>query len=222
MVVELKKYLQKNGYPFAVCWSEDATRITGGVEYKSIDDQLTGLVAPLDHNGMPKTNTFKCSSPMKIVNDLKSYPIGRNVQLCMVQPLAKHAAPFCVNFFCTDNKFTTQDVLNRWEFVEREFAKEGITIVAKSTDGDSRFIGGMMEQMKFTRETDAPAEADNVFGDWYIADNSSSKICVQDPTHLVNKFRTRLMKIDKPLLIGKLISLYYDYLWSFCHFVLSV
>ncbi|XP_062714505.1 uncharacterized protein LOC134291151 isoform X2 [Aedes albopictus] len=186
----------------AVCWSEDATRISGGVEYNSILDQLTGLVAPMDDNGMPKMDLFNCSSPLKIVNDLKQYPIARYVQLCMVQPLARHASPFCVNFYCTNNKFTTQDVLKRWQFVEQEFTKEGIQIVAKSTDGDSRFIGGMMEQMKLPPETDSESRPDNAYGDWYIATVKDSKICVQDTTHLVNKFRTRLMKTDQQLQIG--------------------
>lgn len=196
MVSELKQYLQRNGYPMDICWSEDATRISGGVEYKFNSDELTGLVAPLNKYGMPQTNAFKCSSPSMVINHLKKNPIGRNVQLCMALPLASNAAPFCVQYFCTDNKFSSSDVNRKWSFIKEEFHKAGIRIVCKATDGDSRFIGTMLKKMQL------PLEKDNIFGNWFTAGLDLEEICVQDPTHLANKFRIRLMKQDKQMILG--------------------
>lgn len=200
MTNELKWYLQRNGYPMDVCWSEDATRISGGVEYKSSSDQLTGLVAPLDEHGMPYTKAFQCSSPCMVITHLKNNAIGRNVQLCMAQPLAENAAPFCVQYFCTDNKFSSNDVCRKWAFIKDEFYKAGIRIVCKATDGDTRFIGAMLKKMQL------PLEKENVFGNWFIAALDFEEICVQDPTHLANKFRIRLMKQDKQMVLGRLIA----------------
>lgn len=197
MVAELKKYLLSNGYPLTVCWSEDATRITGGIEYKYSSDQLTGLVAPLDDNGMPKINTFDCSSPVKIISYIKNYPVGRNVQLAMVQPIAANAAPFCIQYYCTDNKFTASDVIRKWNFIQKELEREGIHIVCKATDGDSRFIGAMLGKMQL------PCDEKNSLGDWFVGSAKLKEIYVQDPTHLANKFRTRLMNLNKQMILGK-------------------
>lgn len=72
MVKQLKDYLESNGYPFNICWSEDATRITGGFEYRSTSDQLDGLVAPLNNiSGLPITGLFDCVSPKRIIENLK-------------------------------------------------------------------------------------------------------------------------------------------------------
>lgn len=199
MVKQLKEYLCDNGYPLNVCWSEDATRITGGVEYKSLTDQLSGLVAPLDEtNGLPITGLFDCVSPQKVIENIKKYPVGRNVQLAMVQPLAISAAPFCVLYYCTDNRFDKASVQSKWDHVTKEFVKHGISIACKATDGDSRFIGAMIEEMGLNNPG---INQLNEFGNWFIS--LRGKVCVQDPTHLANKFRTRLMKRSKILILGK-------------------
>lgn len=198
MVAELKKYLITNGYPLLVCWSEDATRITGGIEYKVSSDQLTGLVAPLNaSNGMPVTSAFGCSTPRQVLNHLQNFPVGRNVQLTMIQPLMVGASPFCVNYYCTDNRFKSEDVTKKWNFTQEIFEEVGIKIVCRATDGDSRFIRSMIDRMTL------PNISDNPFGDWFVALPTEDAICVQDPTHLANKFRTRLMNTSKQLMLGK-------------------
>lgn len=199
MVRELKRFLTSNGYPLIVCWSEDATRITGGVEYKASLDQLTGLVAPLDDaTGMPVSSLFDCSTPRQVLNHLRTFPVGRNVQLTMVQPLVVGASPFCVHYYCTDNRFTTQAVTKKWRFCQELFEEEGIQIACRATDGDTRFIRAMIDRMAL------PSSNHNPFGNWFVGLASADAICVQDPTHLANKHRTRLMNTSKQLILGTL------------------
>ncbi|XP_058838703.1 uncharacterized protein LOC131694212 [Topomyia yanbarensis] len=198
MIRELKEYLERNRYPLAICWSEDATRITGGIEYNLNEDKLSGLVAPIGTNGMPIMNLFKCSSPRKVLADIQDNPIGRNVQLCMAQPICMDAAPFCILYYCTNNKFSTSDVLNKWNFVQAEMDKEDIKVVCIATDGDSRFIGAMLKKMKLPNHTDNP------FSAWFVSNTNNDSLCVQDPTHLANKFRTRLVNQTKQLILGRL------------------
>lgn len=198
MVKDLKAYLLANGYPLVVCWSEDATRITGGIEYKPSTDQITGLVAPLDETtGLPNCN-MECSSPQAVLDLLRKHSIGRNVQLAMVQPMLQGASPFCVNYYCTDNRFSTEDVTKKWEHADFVFRQEGIEIACKSTDGDSRFIRSMINKMQL------PTVTPNRFGEWFVAIDCLDAIFVQDPTHLANKFRTRLMNPAKDLVIGNI------------------
>lgn len=196
MVSELKAYLLNNGYPLAVCYSEDATRISGGVEYKYSGDQLTGLVAPLNENGMPTRDLFGCTSPSKVISDIQNHPIGRNVELAMARPILHNAAPFCILYYCTDNKFSSADVSKKWDYIQAEMNRQGIKIVCKATDGDTRFIRTMLKQM------DLPSEQKNPFGEWFVSNTNMDQICIQDPTHLANKFRTRLMKADQQLILG--------------------
>ncbi|XP_065074604.1 uncharacterized protein LOC135698522 [Ochlerotatus camptorhynchus] len=194
MASELKSYLVANGYPLSICWSEDATRISGGVEYRSDTDQLSGLVATLDSNtGLPIKGLFNCSTPQQIIKHIRNYPIAMNVELGMAQPMATGAAPFCCLYYCTDNRFDTESVTKKWHHIKRELQKAEIQVVCKATDGDTRFIRAMIDEMEFNKSND------HSFGEWFASNNS---ICVQDPTHLANKLRTRLMKASKQLLLG--------------------
>lgn len=196
MASQLKSYLVANGYPLSICWSEDATRISGGVEYRSDTDQLSGLVATLDSNtGLPIQGLFDCSTPQQIIEHIRNYPIGRNVELGMAQPMASSAAPFCCLYYCTDNRFDTESVTKKWMHIKQELKKEGIQMMCKATDGDTRFIRAMIDEMELTKSND------HAFGDWFASNDSA--ICVQDPTHLANKLKTRLMKASKQLILGK-------------------
>lgn len=199
MIQELKTYLERNGYPLSICWSEDATRITGGIEYRSESDQLSGLVATLDSStGLPIRGLFECSTPQKVISHLRKYPVAKNVQLAMAQPISTGSSPFCCLYYCTDNKFDTQSVTTKWRHVQRELQKEGIKLVGKATDGDSRFIRAMVDEMGFAAENRKQSSS---FGKWLIGNEET--VCIQDPTHLANKMRTRLMNPSKQLTLGK-------------------
>lgn len=197
MIKKLKSYLLLHKYPLVVSWSEDATRITGGVEYKPQTDELTGLVVPLNKStGLP-SGSMKCPSPQAVLDHLKRCPVARNVQLTLVQPLVVGAAPFCVNYYCTDNKFTAEDVKLKWEYANQLFEQEGIQIASKATDGDSRFIRAMLDNMQL------PTNNKNSFGDWFASADNLNAVYIQDPTHIANKFRTRLINPAKNLIIGQ-------------------
>lgn len=56
---ELKQFLLKRKLPLKVWLSEDATGITGRVEYSPSDNINIGFVLPFENNGLPKTGYFK-------------------------------------------------------------------------------------------------------------------------------------------------------------------
>lgn len=193
---EFSRYLELNDLPRVFVLSEDATRISGGVSYNSIKDEIYGLVPPVDTNGMPIRNFFVASSPAQVKEFLQRYPVGRNLYVTMAQPLKSGSEAFCLMFTCSDNRFTTKDVLRRWKHTEEECKKLGILMICRASDGDPRLVQAMMNRMRI------PIKDENRIGEWFFADCSTDNICIQDTTHLVNKFRVRLMKQDRHIIIG--------------------
>lgn len=195
-ISEFVKFLELNNLPKAFVLSEDATRITGGVGYNISRDTVYGLVPPMGQNGMPIKHFFVATSPKTVIEYLRKYSIGRNLYVVMAQPLKSNSRAFCLMFTCSDNKFKTEDVLRRWAYTEEECANAGIQLVCRASDGDARLVQSMLRKM------DIPSRISNPFGTWYACRYSSEGICIQDPTHLINKLRIRLMKVEKMLIIG--------------------
>ncbi|KAJ3649964.1 hypothetical protein Zmor_021677 [Zophobas morio] len=62
---ELKLFLEERNLKKFVWISEDATRITGRIEYDSRSNKVVGFVLPL-RNGLPETNHYIASSAQTI------------------------------------------------------------------------------------------------------------------------------------------------------------
>nr|XP_029709589.1 uncharacterized protein LOC115255635 [Aedes albopictus] len=196
---DFAKFLQINNFPKAFVLSEDATRITGGIGYDITKNTVYGLVPPLNQYGMPIENFFTATSPKKVMEYLEKYSIGRNLYVVMAQPLSSDSRPFCLMYTCSDNKFKTEDVLRRWAFTEKECEKVEITLACRASDGDARLVQSMLQKM------DIPNTDSNPFGAWYACKYTTNNICIQDPTHLINKLRMRIMRVDKQLIIGSYV-----------------
>lgn len=195
----LKAYLIKYGFPLAVVLCEDGTRITSSTDYDYNADSITGLGAPMDSNGLPVRNLFKANTPYKMASDLKSYPVGNYAYVQMAIPLSKEAAPYVIYHACSNNKFSYNDVLNRWNYTESLLKSHGITVLANASDGDTRLMKAMRIRAGFDRPcTPSP------WGPWFRVDwFSKTPINVQDMTHTINKLRNRMLNGD--MTIGKMI-----------------
>lgn len=199
----LKSYLVDNALPMAVVLCEDGTRVTAAVEYDHEHDSLSGLVAPLDINGLPQRNTFTATTPYKIVNDIETFAVGSFAYVQLAVPLSRVHAPYLLFYSCSDNRFNTEDVLNRWSYTETELLKEGIRVIANASDGDSRLLKAMKIRSGFE---DGRTFSD--WGVWYrVTDKAGVPLNVQGMTHTLNKFRNRFVRGD--LQIGKLFLLQY-------------
>lgn len=62
----------------------------------------------------------------------------------MAKPLNDTAAPFCLSIYGTNNCFSNEDVINRWEFKQTAAAEQGIEIIGFSSDGDPRLLKAMI------------------------------------------------------------------------------
>lgn len=188
----LKLYLENNGYPPIVALCEDATKITGTVEYDYIHDCLRGLISPLNAHGLPIVNMFAASSPHKICNDIRQYPVGNYAYVQLALPLIENSAPFVLFHTCTDNRFEAVDVLNRWKYTESLLRRHGIIVVANTSDGDPR----LLKAMKIRASLETEHNISTLSPHFIVHNESGTPICAQDMIHTVNKFRNRFLNMD--------------------------
>ena len=73
-----------------------------------------------------------------------AHEISKYAYVYMVQPLAAPDVPsFCLACFGTNNKFTSEHVLLRWQYILKECQKRNIYVLSFGGDGDSRLLKGM-------------------------------------------------------------------------------
>lgn len=113
-VYELKCYLKQRQLPNIVALSEDATRITGRIQYDSKSNEIIGFALPFDNvTGMPIPHSYQARSAEEILRHFSNAnSIANHVYVVMAQPLAD-VAPFCLMVFGSDAKFTAENVINR-------------------------------------------------------------------------------------------------------------
>lgn len=121
--MELKTYLQKVGAPDMVWLSEDGSGIIRRAVYDVRSNKLVGINFPIDSlTGMPLTESYLARTLSDISKHMKNQ-LSSLVYLIMAQPVKPKCPPFVLQLFGTDNKFTSQNVLDRWEFTIQELKK---------------------------------------------------------------------------------------------------
>ncbi|XP_062702527.1 uncharacterized protein LOC134285543 isoform X1 [Aedes albopictus] len=203
MVTPLLKYLNAHNYPLVVSLSEDGTTLSPNPEYDSRNDSIRGLVAPLDHSGMPEQDTFNASTVEKMINDLERYSVGEYLYIVMATPMAVGALPFCILYMCSDNRFTHDQVISRWNYIESELLKAGITVIANASDGDPRLLMAMRQRSTLHA---LHVGSESQYGPHFAMNNDFKldfkAISIQGSIHLVNKFRHSLLDPKKQMRLG--------------------
>jgi len=119
----------------------------------------------------------------------------------MAQPLKEGSSPFCLCIFGSDNKFKSIHVQKRWEWIQAEAVKYGITVEGYSSDGDTRCLSAMIA-LYMPRQ---PQTLPKGFEPWFVYDFKPTCMFTQDTTHILAKLRTRLLKHSTSLLMGKFV-----------------
>lgn len=120
---ELSEHLKKIGAPNSVFLSEDGSGIVKKIVYDVKSNQLVGIVPPLDPiNGSPKIFSYMANSEEEI-RKFFELPQSSLVYIIVAQPLLRHAPPFILQIFGTDNKFKATDVQARWRNIRNELKK---------------------------------------------------------------------------------------------------
>lgn len=140
---ELAEFLRTRNLPMTVFISEDGTRIVTRPVYDRSTNKIVGFVGALDKRGLPDTSPFHAVSEEAIRAMFEKYPKAAIGYVIMAQPLQDGCAAFCLGLLGTNNQFSAEDVVRRWNYIKQELARVGITILGFSSDGGkhNRFKG---------------------------------------------------------------------------------
>lgn len=120
---DLKEFLHKVGASTYVWLSEDGSGVNQKITYDVSSNKLVGLTLPLSEiSGMPITSSFVASSLNEIEKHMKNQP-STLVYLIIAQPIKSNSPPFVLQIFGSNNKFSTEDVINRWKYTKEELKK---------------------------------------------------------------------------------------------------
>lgn len=155
---------------------------------------------PLNSVGLPKVVYYKARSAAEIENGFfdgtERNPISPNMNVIMAQPMVTGVPAFCLVIFGTNNKYTSNDVMNRWKHIVNELEKKNITVVSIGSDSDPKYNTTMRNILKLG------LNYENEFPKWFCASTTSlTFIPIQDPIHIGTKLRNRI--INRDLRFGK-------------------
>lgn len=107
----------------------------------------------------------------------------------MAQPLA-NVPPFCLMFFGTDDKYTSNDVVNRWEYIKRCLSSRNIHVLTVCSDSHSTYNSAMKKMSKIGHQSSI------VKTDWFYSGLTLDELtfCVQDLVHIGTKLRNFLLR----------------------------
>ena len=140
---ELADHLAQHKATNVVLIGEDATRLIARVEWDAETNRCCGFVLPLNKEGLPESDSFLAVSFEGIEKMFVENSISKYAYVYMAQSLLESCPPFCLMLMGTDNKFTTESVLQRWKYIVNGCKKNGIDVASFGGDGDSRLLKAM-------------------------------------------------------------------------------
>jgi len=170
------------------------TRITGKIEYDTKSNKVIGFVL-LFENGCPLYNSFPETSAKTIAEYFQTGIRANYAYVIMAQSLDDKAPPFCVAIYGTDNRFTNEDVMSRWNFIKLAAASQGIEIIGFLSDGDTRLLKAMQLQSgsMCTKENNLNVEAANDWS-WFSIDHPP----MYSKMKLTEKYTFKILYILEP------------------------
>ncbi|XP_031620752.1 uncharacterized protein LOC116339177 [Contarinia nasturtii] len=178
---ELLQYLTERNAGTDILLSEDASGIVSKIQYDSVSNHLIGIVLPFDEvNGCPKQYVSTAEN-LEEIKQFMQHNKSTLVYIVLAVPMKEGIPPFLLQMFGTNNKFNTEHVIRRWNFIINELKKYGIRVRGFSSDGDERLLAAMRHQMN----------QDHI-----------PQIFVQDSIHCGTKMRNRLLRPQGLLPMG--------------------
>ena len=191
---------------------EDATRVIGRIDYDSETNRCVGFVLPLDGNGLPVVDAYLATSFTAIEAMFNNASVSKYAYVYMAQPLASNIPPFCLSCIGTDQKFTAQHVLQRWQYIYSQCTERGITVASFGGDGDSRIMKAMRVSVSLSissddpmlKELSAPVPLLKVSTEWkkWFCIQPTVVSYVQDVVHIAVKMKARLLNPSVKLKMG--------------------
>ncbi|GAB0097926.1 hypothetical protein DMENIID0001_136110 [Sergentomyia squamirostris] len=197
-IEELKQFLETRGLSKTVWLSEDATRITGKVQYDASTDTIVGLITPLvSYTGLPQKCHFSAASLQDILRAFENEP-SKYVNVIMVRPMDAAGIGFCLTVHSVGES-TVDDIEAKWRTIRDSLKLVEIEVLGVSTDGDLKYLRTMRMLMNL------PMLSENGMFDWFHGKLDSLIHYVQDSVHIGAKLKTRLLNTDNKLQLGSTV-----------------
>lgn len=149
---QLKQFVLEKDLPLCVWVSEDATRLTSKIEYDPISNKIICFVLPFD-NGLANVNAYLATSASAIAEFFQNNEKANYAYVIMAKPLQDKSPAFCLSIFGTNNKFSSKDVINRWNMMGKLASEVGVKILGFSSDDDTRMLKAMENQCILTENS---------------------------------------------------------------------
>ena len=102
-------------------------------------DRVVGFVFPCNDAGLPLSDTFLATSFATIEKMFASNELAKNMHMQYIaQPVCLNVPAFCFACMGSNNRFTADDVLQRWKYIYSQCSACGITVISFGADGDTR------------------------------------------------------------------------------------
>lgn len=198
---ELRLHLLKWHAPMFVNIHLDDTRIVNKVEYDPVSNRFVGFVLPLKSDGTPITDAFQLESFNAIKETLESASVGKYAH-CIVVTSVKISVPSFVLFtLCTDSKYDNSVIMKRWDYVQSNLKKIGITVISNGADGAGPFLKAMsINSGLFNRNHEDPVL--RYWSFYWMPKLLNNSLSCQDVVHLLAKLRTRLLTPSNLIVMG--------------------
>lgn len=197
---EIAEYIVRHNMKKEIGVFEDGTKINERVDYDVKSNSLLGLVSPIEAStGLPRAHYFDAKTADQINYAIKNHPRASYLQVILVQPNDKNAPALLLGYYGTNNKMTSNDVLNRYKFINREFKKRDIKVICHGSDGDSRFLCAQKRLINFGNPSS--------FSNFKLAGNINSEVFgMQDALHDGKKLCDRLYDKKTILIMGNRVA----------------
>ena len=210
---ELLNHLIAFKCPKIVSIGEDATRVIKKVQYDVESDKLVGFVLPCCDNGLPQSDAFIATDFESMQEFFSVSSVAKYAFVYMVKPLTDKVPAFCLSCIGTDNRFSAELVLKRWNYINSELKSRGIHLLSIGADGDSRELKAMqvstqllssspgsLSRMSLAANT---IEIPSTWSSWFLLKRPTSIAFIQDPVHVAVKLKSRLLRPSIVLPLGK-------------------
>lgn len=186
---QLVDHLKEWEAPMGVNIQLDNTRILKKVEYDPISGRFVGFCLSVK-DGLPVGDSFMLETFEEIENAHKSETCVSYAHCIVAKPVVPVAPCFVLFCLGTDSKYTHNEIMHGWKYIESELYKRGVTVYTNGADGAGPFLRGMTVESNLFKIS----ETSNVPASWsfYMMSSLKSKnLSSQDMVHLLAKLRTR-------------------------------
>ena len=125
----------------------DDTRIKNRIEYDPNTDRYVGFVLPL-HEGLPICDSFIFHSFEGIKNAFHNTPVAKYAHCIVVKSVKVDVPSFVLAVLGTDSRYDHSVITKRWQYIESELLKRGITVISNGSDGAGPFLKAMLSETK--------------------------------------------------------------------------